>query len=116
MTSLAAVCVYWSARACKRVSDGLARFRGVISGRSNSVRRSSASITGFCASILNAVNAILDNVTFNKLQNVWFLVCVGLLVMKFRLRFDGNIDHARVINFYIVKLFAKHTLGDYCSK
>ena len=67
MTSLAAVSVYWSVRACKRVSDGLPRFRGVISlsGRSNNVRRSSARVTGFCASILNAVNAILDNVTFN---------------------------------------------------
>ena len=65
MTSLAAVSLYCSVRACKRVSDGFTRFRGVISGRSNSVRRSSASVTGFCASILNAVNAILDNVTFN---------------------------------------------------
>ena len=72
MTSVAAVSVYWSVRACKRVSDGLPRFRGVISGRSNSTHRSSARVTGFCASILNAVNAILDNVTFNKLQNVWF--------------------------------------------
>ena len=70
MTSLASVSFYWSARACKRVSDGLPRFRGAISGRSNSVRRSSAHATGFCASILNAVTAILDNVTFNKLQNL----------------------------------------------
>ena len=74
MMSLAAVSVYWSIRACKRVSDVLSRFHGVIrlSGRSNSVRRSSARVTGFCASILNAVNAFLDNVTFNKLQNVCF--------------------------------------------
>ena len=76
MTSLAVVCFYWSVRACKRVSDGLPRFRGVISGRSNSVRRLSACITGFCANTLNAVNAIVDNVTFNKLQNLWFFnVC-----------------------------------------
>ena len=67
MTSLAVVCFYWSVRACKRVSDGLPRFGGVISGRSNSVRRSPASVTGFCVGILNAVNAILDKVTFNKL-------------------------------------------------
>ena len=96
MTSLAAVSVYWSVRACKRVSDGLPRFRGVISGRSNSVRRSSARVTGFCASILNAMN----NVTLNKLQNVWFLIYVVLLVMQFRLTFDSNIDHARVIILY----------------
>ena len=52
----------WSIRACKRVSDGLTRFSDVISGRSNSARRSLARVTGFCARILNAVNAILDNV------------------------------------------------------
>ena len=72
MTSLAAVSVYWSVRARERVSDGFPRFRGVISGRSSSIRRSSARVTGFCASILNAMNAILDTVTFNKFQNVWF--------------------------------------------
>ena len=73
MASMAAVSVYRSVRACRRVSDGLPRFRGVISGRSNSVRRLSASVTGFCVNILNAVNAILDNVIFNNLQNVWLL-------------------------------------------
>ena len=83
MTSLVAVYLYWSVRACERVSDGLPRFRGVISGRSNSVRRSSARVTGFCASILNAENAILDNVTFNKLQNIYdSLIYVVLLVMQ----------------------------------
>ena len=72
MTSLASVSVSWAVRAFKRVSDGLPRSRGVISGRSNFIRRASARVTGFCASISNAVNAILVNVTFNKLQNVWF--------------------------------------------
>ena len=66
-----------------RVSDGLARFRGVISGRSNSVRRSSARVTGFRARILYAMTAIYDNVTFKKLQNAWFyVVYVVLLVMQ----------------------------------
>ena len=49
-----------------RVSDGLPRFRGVISGRSNYVRRSSARVTGLCASILYAVTASHDNVTFKS--------------------------------------------------
>ena len=98
MTSLAAISVYWSVRACMRVGDGLPRFHGVISGRSNSVRRLSARVTGFCANILNAVNAILDYVTVIKLT-YGFLIYVVLLVVQFHLRFDRNIDHARVINF-----------------
>ena len=60
MTSLAAVSIDPYVRVS--VSDGLTRFRGVISGRSNSFRRSSASVMGFCASILNAVTTTLDNV------------------------------------------------------
>ena len=98
-----------SVRVRQRLSDELPRFRGVISGRWNSIRRSSARVTGFCASILNSVNAILDNATFNKLQNVGFLIYVVLHVMQFRLRFDCNIDHARVINF-VSWNFSQNTL------
>ena len=78
MTSLAAVSFYWSA---VRVSDGFPRFRGVICGRSKSVRRSSARFTGFCASILYAVTAVHDNVTFKNLLNVRFFNCYGILLV-----------------------------------
>ena len=70
MTSLAAVSL--SIGPSVRVSVGLSCFRGVFSGRSASVSRSSARVTGFCASILYAVTAIHDYDTFRKLQNVWF--------------------------------------------
>ena len=65
MTSLAAVSL--SIGPSMRVSDGLPRSRGVISGRSNYVRSSSARVTGFCASILYVVTASHDKVTFKKL-------------------------------------------------
>ena len=56
-----------------RVSDGLPCFRGVISGRSNSARRSLARVTGFRASILYAVTAINDNgeETASVFRNSW---------------------------------------------
>ena len=81
-----------------RVSDGLPYFRGVISGRSNSVRRSSARVTGFRASILYAATAIHDNVAIKKLQNVWFfnLCCFARDAMKLK----------------NVKLFTKHAPDD----
>ena len=83
MTSLATVSLYLSVRSCKRVRDGLTRFRGVISGRSNSVHRSSASVTGFCASILNAVTAILVNVIHSiSYKTYGSLLYVVSLVMQ----------------------------------
>ena len=68
------------------MSDGLPCFRGVISGRSNSVRRSSARVTGFRANILYAVTAIHDNVAIKNLQNVWFfnLCCFARDAMELK--------------------------------
>ena len=69
MTSLATVSL--SIGSSLRVSDGLPRFRAVISSRSYSVRRSTTRVMGFCASILYAVTAIFK------------LCCYALLVMQY---------------------------------
>ena len=66
-----------------RVSDGRPRSRGVISGWSNYVRRSSARVTSFCASISYAVTASHDIVTFKKLQTYGSLIYVVLHVMQY---------------------------------
>ena len=59
VTSLAAVSRYWSVRSCGRSSNfDRQSARGVISGRSNSIRRSSACVTGLYASIKAYTNII----------------------------------------------------------
>ena len=99
MTSLAAVSLYRSVLACKRRASMPSWCH--ISGRSTSVRRSSARVTGFRASILYAVAAIHDNVAIKKLQNVWFfnLCCFACDAMKLK----------------SVKLITKHAPGDKIS-
>ena len=108
MTSLAAVSLYWSVRACKRVRDGLTHFRGVISGRSNSVRRSSASVTGFCATILNAVTALLDNVIHSiSYKTYGSLIYVVSLVMQYN--FSQNT--LLVISKWLKWMICRHHYG-----
>ena len=81
-----------------RVNDGLSRFRGIISGRSSSVRRSSARVTGFCANILYAVTAIHDYDSLKNVQGVWFFNLCSLACDAIKLK--------------NLKLFTKHAPGD----
>ena len=98
MTSLAAVFLYWSVRACERRASTLSRCHQRLIELY--VRRSSASVTGFCASISHAVTASHDSVTFKKLKNVWFFNLCCFACDKIKLK---NVK---------LKLFTKLAPGD----